>query len=76
MYLEIDEVAVSGALWERVKAGDQVARDELKNQVVGLQLSEHAFGHGPELQAAGIDTVVTLRELAHLDLIFDVRIEK
>lgn len=58
MLLEIDEVFVNRQLWQRVLAGDEAARDELRKELDGLVLYLHA------LSVSGDDgVVVTLREL-------------
>ena len=55
--MEIDQVAVDRALWERAKAGDETARDALSDRLDDEVIYFHA------MPVEEHETIVTLREL-------------
>lgn len=69
MFMECDEVAVVEEVWNRVKAGDNTAVEQLKDELDGLVLYMHALSavsppHAwvsiRELNQAGIVQLVKL----------------
>lgn len=66
MFCEIDHVAVDGRLWERVKAGDKEAAEELRSKLDGVVLYMHALSTRPT------DVCVTLRELEEQHIVCSV----
>lgn len=75
MYLDIDDVAVPGELWERARAGDKAARTELRTKLNGLQLYDHILSVQPNrLFGDGALVWVTLRELREARIVSMVTI--
>lgn len=68
MFMEIDQAAVKAVEWERVKAGDEAAKQALRDELLGMQLYVHALSTPtPEY------TWVSLRELHEADIINCIR---
>ena len=55
--MEIDQVAVDAATWDKAKAGDEAACEELRARLEDERIYLHAMPVKPT------ETVVTLREL-------------
>ena len=65
MFMEIDEVAIKSGLWESVKAGDEQARDELRQKLDSMELYAHALSLDDENSYVR----VTIRDLNDADVL-------
>lgn len=70
MLLEIDQAAVNAKDWELAKQGDQAAKNRIAGKLDRMITYLHAF------PVAEDETVVTLRELADLNIINSVELRQ